>query len=169
MNPARILGVDPGLSGGWAVVDSSGVLLDCGNTPTHVVRKSGKTRTQIDGRALARQLGDYPLTHAFVEAVSSRPRQQGQFQFGVNTGLVHGILHAFGVPFTLVAPASWKGSYGIRRAEDETKADKKGEARALASKIFPAHANSFARVKDDGVAEAALIALYGLFTTKGTK
>ena len=72
------------------------------------------------------------------------------------------MLHALGVPFELVSPTVWKAAFGIRRTQDETKADKKTEARRVASVAFPSHAERFKRVKDDGVAEAALLALYGL-------
>lgn len=160
---ARILGIDPGLSGGWAVIDDTAKLIQCGSFPTHTVKKSGKASTQLDGAALATALRSTNAHHAFVEVVSSRPRQAGQFQFGINCGLVHGILHAHGIPFELVAPASWKSVYGIKRAEDETKRDKKNEARQMATNLYPDHADKFSRVKDDGVAEATLIALYGLY------
>lgn len=174
----RILGIDPGLSGGWALIDETGKLLDAGAFPTHTIKKNGKNSTQLDGRKLAELIAtilwvaDYhkPQVKAYVEAVSSRPRQAGQFQFGVNVGLLHGILHAQSVPFDLVAPASWKGGFGIKRLEDETKSQKKTEAREIAAKLFAPQAHLFARVKDDGPAEAALIALYGLqqfLTTKG--
>lgn len=159
----RILGIDPGLSGGWALIDGSARLLDAGNFPTHQTRKNGKASTQLDGLALADVLGACRATDAFVEVVSSRPRQAGQFQFGINCGLLHGILHAHGIPFELVAPALWKGIFGIKRSEDETKAEKKTDARLIAASLYPTHAHMFARVKDDGVAEAALIALYGLY------
>ena len=159
----RVLGIDPGLGGGFAVVDGSGKLISAGNFPTHTVKKSGKASTQLDGRALADAIKATGATHAFVEVVSSRPRQAGQFQFGVNCGLVHGILHAHQINFEMVAPASWKGVYGIKRGEDETKADKKSEARAMAANLYPSQAKLFSRVKDDGVAEATLIALYGLY------
>lgn len=159
----RILGIDPGLSGGYAVVDEKASLLSCGQFPTHTVKKNGKASTQLDGADLAVLLGTTKATHAFVEVVSSRPRQAGQFQFGINTGMIHGILHAHKIKFELVASASWKSGYGIKRLEAETKKDKKNEARAIASTLFPKQAKSFARVKDDGVAEATLIALYGLY------
>lgn len=163
MNSCRVLGIDPGLSGGWSVLADDGQIIDAGNFPTRIVKKNGKQSTQLDGRALASQLYSMGATDAFVEVVSSRPRQAGQFQFGVNCGLVHGILHAHGTPFEMVAPASWKAVYGIKRMEDETKRDKKNEARQIASDLYPKHADKFARVKDDGVAEATLIALYGLY------
>ena len=163
MSTTRILGIDPGLSGGWAVIDASGGLIDAGNFPTHTIKKSGKASTQLDGKALADLIRSTQATHAFVEVVSSRPRQAGQFQFGANCGLVHGILYASSIPFELVAPASWKGAFGIKRNEDETKRDKKTEARQMAATLYPKHADKFSRVKDDGVAEASLIALYGLY------
>lgn len=154
MNPHLILGIDPGLSGGLAFLASNGRLITTHNMPN----VAGK----IDAQNLAEAIRANRPDMAFVEAVSSRPRQAGQFQFGINTGVIHGVLGALNVPMQLVAPASWKASFGIKRRETETYADKKNEARALAAKLFPAHAKAFSRVKDDGVAEAALIALHGL-------
>lgn len=178
MKPVRVIGIDPGLNGGWAVVDQHGGLINCGHFPTHSVRKNGKASNQLDGAAMAdlfeincydipsittdkRQSVD-DLVYGFVEVVSSRPRQAGQFQFGINCGMVHGVLHALNIPFDFVAPVSWKSMYGIKRGEEATKSSVKSEAREIAARLFPKHANRFARVKDDGVAEAALIALYGL-------
>ena len=157
----RVLGIDPGLSGGWALVDERGVLVGVGHFPTRQVIKNGTNSTQIDGKTLAATLAATNATQALVEAVSSRPRQAGQFQFGVNCGLIHGILYAQKVPFTMVSPASWKALYGIKRKEDETKSAVKTEARRRAMEMFPQSAALFSRVKDDGVAEAALIAFYG--------
>lgn len=159
----RILGIDPGLSGGWAVIDDTGKLVRCGVFPTHTIKKNGKASTQLDGATLASLIGSTMATKAYVEAVSSRPRQAGQFQFGINVGLMHGILHAHNISFTLVAPASWKAAHGIKRGEDETKGEKKTEARERAIALYPEQADKFKRVKDDGVAEAVLIALYGLY------
>lgn len=161
--PIRILGIDPGLNGGYAVITSTGQLIQASHFPTHQIKKNGKNSTQLDGVALADALKATNATHAFVEVVSSRPRQAGQFQFGVNCGLVHGILNALDIPFTLVAPASWKSAFGIKRQEDETKAQIKSEARAKAAHWFPDHEHLFRRVKDDGVAEATLIAFYGIY------
>jgi crossover junction endodeoxyribonuclease RuvC len=155
----HILGIDPGLSGGYALLDDTANLLACGTFPTHTVNK----KQRLDGATMGAMFKPLTQTVAYIEAVASRPRQQGQFQFGVNTGIVHGILYAHDIQFTLVSPASWKAQYGIKRGEDETKRDKKNEARQIAQSLYPAHADKFSRVKDDGVAEAVLIALYGLY------
>jgi len=153
----HILGIDPGLDGALAIVDVGTLqLVEVLRMPVRVVHKQRK----VDGVALADWLSII-LRHAYIEEVHSRPRQAGVFDFGLNTGILHGMLYATGVPFSLVSPQQWKGHYGIRRVGDETKADKKTEARQLATQLFPTHAKEFARVKDDGVAEAALIARYG--------
>ena len=161
----HILGIDPGLDGALAIVDVDTLqLVEVLRMPIRVVHKQRK----LDGAALAEWLqraddcvGAQTIQHAYIEEVHSRPRQAGVFDFGLNTGILHGMLYATGIPFSLVSPQQRKGHYGIRRVGDETKADKKTEARQIATQLFPSHAKEFVRVKDDGVAEAALIARYG--------
>lgn len=160
-----ILGIDPGVQGGFAILDAeTGKLVDAQPFPLTDSFYRGKSAKRLDGYKLATLLDHHMALadgemQAVVEAVSSRPRQAGQFQFGINTGIIHGILYAHGIPFTLVAPATWKSFFGIKREEGETKQDKKSEARQLAAKLYPEHADKFRRIKDDGVAEAVLIAL----------
>ena len=156
----HILGVDPGLTGAFALLNKTTCALITFPMPTRTV----KGKTTVDGPELAawfdvhRKLIDV----AYVEQVSSRPRQAGQFQFGINTGLIHGMLYASIVPWVSVPPTQWKFHFALKRLETESYRDKKNDSRALAAKLFPHHAHAFARVKDDGVAEASLIALYGL-------
>lgn len=156
----HILGIDPGLTGALVLINKQTKALITYPMPTEIVKK----KTVLAGCKLAGWLGAFEqqIEHAYVEQVSSRPRQAGQFQFGINTGILHGMLYANNIPFTLVPPAQWKFHFALKRMEDETYRDKKNDSRALAAKLFPAHAKAFARVKDDGVSEAALIALYGL-------
>ena len=75
------------------------------------------------------------------------------FRFGQTVGAIHMAVAAAGLPMQLVSPAVWKRHFGITA--------EKGKARSLASQRLPAAADMFTRVKDDGRAEAALIALYG--------
>jgi len=157
-----VLGIDPGLTGALAVVEiATGRLVEVKRMPVTVIKK----QNHLNGADLAAWLGlqaNLQLIHfAYIEAVHSRPRQAGQFNFGLNTGIVHGILYANFIPITLVQPQTWKAAYGIKRVGDEVKADKKTEAREIAAALFPDMAHEFKRVKDDGVAEAALIARYG--------
>jgi len=52
-----------------------------------------------------------------------------------------------------VTPAVWKKHFKLSK--------NKGVSRSLACQRFPEAADQFTRVKDDGRAEAGLIALYG--------
>jgi crossover junction endodeoxyribonuclease RuvC len=62
-------------------------------------------------------------------------------------------LAAHQVPVQYVTPAKWKKYFGLSK--------NKGSSRGLAIQRFPQVSDKFSRVKDDGRAEAALIALYG--------
>lgn len=160
-----VIGIDPGLHGGWAVLEGTGGLVACGPTPIKIAGK----KTIVDGPVYAARLRPFIIppgnrVTAYIEQVSSRPGQAKQFQFGMNCGIAHGIMHALGTPITLVTPQAWKSTYNIKRTEDGSRKETKNEARAVAAKLYSAHAFRFARVKDDGVAEAVLIALHGIYS-----
>jgi crossover junction endodeoxyribonuclease RuvC len=104
-------------------------------------------------------------TQAFVEYVGARPGEGavGAFAFGRSRGVVEGVLGACGVPVTFLTPPVWKRAVGIPPGKDRAKDD----ARSEAIRRWPGQAALFARVKDDGRAEAALIAVAGLLRRRG--
>jgi crossover junction endodeoxyribonuclease RuvC len=65
-------------------------------------------------------------------------------------------LAAAGVRCQFLTPACWKRAVGLPPGRD------KDASRAAAIQRWPAKAELFSRKKDDGVAEAALIAIAGL-------
>jgi crossover junction endodeoxyribonuclease RuvC len=75
------------------------------------------------------------------------------FAFGRAAGVVEGALAGLGVPYTDVPPATWIKAMGVRGGKDG--------ARNRAMELWPKQAELFKRVKDDGRADAALIAAYG--------
>ena len=157
---AYILGVDPGMGGALAGYDPSGEVF---KTPVPWdIPKS--TDSGIDAVALADLVEHIHLTYpgitAVVERVSGMPRQAGAFAFGLSTGIIHGCLASAGIPFELVSPSVWKAKMGLTKFPGETYAENKTRARALATQLFPALAPQFKRVKDDGRAEALLLAVY---------
>lgn len=160
---STILGIDPGVNGALALYDSESRRLELYRMPVTKSTRGGTVKTEIDGYQLGMLIDTLKprTTRAVVEQVSGRPGQAGQFQFGLNCGIVHGILYSNIIPMQLVASNKWKAAVGLRRLVNQTKADMKSDSRRLASLKFPEHATEFSRVKDDGVAEAALIALYG--------
>jgi len=74
-------------------------------------------------------------------------------RFGQGYGQVEMAIAARELQVRYVTPQKWKGHFGLSRD--------KGVSRSVASQRFPSIAAQFARVKDDGRAEACLIALYG--------
>ena len=148
----RILGADPGLHGALALIDDELGLTVVQDMP---IVRVGKTSTISEG-LLRELIRDLNPNHAFVERVHAMPKQGvvSSFNFGMGYGLLRGVLAGLGVGTTLVTPNEWKRA--MRLGSD------KGEARLIAGRIFPLNARDFARVRDDGRAEATLLAFYGL-------
>jgi crossover junction endodeoxyribonuclease RuvC len=78
--------------------------------------------------------------------------------FGKTIGACEMAVVAAGCELVRVTPPIWKFGVGI---DADPKADtkaRKNASRARAIELFPDYAHLFARVKDDGRAEAALMA-----------
>lgn len=139
-------GVDPGASGAIAFLDAGGRLLAVHDMP------------YLDGHvsaALLTEILDRALKEAWVERAQSMPGQgvSSSFKYGVGYGVILGVLGALHTPVQTVHPGVWKRAAGLSKD--------KGASRRHAIELWPDHAASFKRVKDDGRAEAALIARYG--------
>lgn len=150
MSGAIILAVDPGKSGAIAAIDRDGNLHDTWDMPV------------VDKRISAPLLADIlvplqPVTDVLVcEDVHAMPGQgvTSMFTFGRGLGVVEGVALGAGIPVRWVSPARWKRALGLS-------ADK-GASRRRATELWPSQSSMFARVKDDGRSEAALIAYYWL-------
>lgn len=148
-----ILGIDPGFTGALSLYDRASHSLTIADMP---VVKDPKGRSILDLYELWNMLDtrQQPVS-AVVEQVASRPGQgaPATFRFGQSYGALQMALAARSIPVQYVTPTKWKAHFGLSKD--------KGVSRALASQRFPAYAELFSRVKDDGRAEATLIALYG--------
>jgi hypothetical protein len=153
-----IIGIDIGVRGALAVLSADGDLLEVADMPT--LDDGPKGRPAVNAPLLAELVYRWHAGHAFVELVGSRPGEGavGAFAFGRSRGVVEGVLGACGVPATHLTPPTWKRLVGIPAGKDGAK----DAARSEAIRRWPAQAGLFARVKDDGRAEAALIAVAGL-------
>jgi len=163
--PDYVLGIDPGLQGALALLDTQDRFIDC-------IFDMPVTDGRVDPTKLAAIVDLLKLRgtiHAAVELVSSMPRQAGAFNFGVSAGVVHGVLGALGVPMSLVSPGVWKPACGLRRLPSESKAGAKARARELASHLWPERTADFKRVMDTDRAEAALIARFWITKNGGSK
>ncbi|MDQ6701985.1 MAG: hypothetical protein M3Z96_02180 [Pseudomonadota bacterium] len=157
-----ILGIDIGVQGAVAIVDQSGGLVEIHDMP--VLQDGPAGRRAVNAPLLAAIIFKSHADHAFVEHVSARPGEGavGAFSFGRSRGVIEGVLAAAGVPCQFLTPASWKRSVGLTLAS-------KDAARSEAIRRWPNHAMLFARVKDDGRAESALIAVAGFIQYGGAQ
>ena len=96
------------------------------------------------------------LSYAIVERQIAMPRQASTSTFatGRGQGIIEGLLTGLSIPYEMVDSAKWKKAMGIPAGSD------KGASRVMAMRLFPHLADRLGRVKDDGRAEALLLAEY---------
>lgn len=149
---AVIIGIDPGFSGAIVHLSSLGTL-EVWDMP---IVADLKGRPVLNLYELYKLLSPKAKkTVAVLEQVASRPGQSAPatFRFGQGYGALEMGLAAHQIEKRTVTPAKWKKHFGLSKD--------KGASRGLAIERFPKQADLFKRVKDDGRAEAALLALYG--------
>lgn len=149
-------GIDPGLSGAIAtLIDGEpGPLIDM---PTRMVGDWN----EVDAAEIAafircqRAIHHGAYVSACIEKVGAMPTDgaTSAFRFGESSGKVKAVLESLGIPYTRPVPRSWKNHYGLLKTE-------KDEARLLAIRRFPLMAERLKRKKDDGRADALLLALW---------
>lgn len=144
-----LLAIDPGAKGALVALDRFG-LLEVTDMPDTIA-------------GIVAAVLRYDIRQAVIERAQSMPHQgvASSFRYGVHYGAILGILAALQVPVDTVPPGTWKRSLGLN-------ADKNA-ARRRACELWPDHAHLFARVKDDGRAEAALIGHWWLTTRERTR
>lgn len=153
-----ILGIDPGLTGAFCVLETSEKphrILEVWDMPL-LVRNN---KNEIDVFKVGEKIGEYAerIRFAMIEEVGvmgGKESRTSMFNFGRNTGIVHGALGVYGIPIYFVRPAIWKALMGLSH--------KKSESLERAKILFPLAARFFSRAKDDGRAEAALLAVFGI-------
>lgn len=156
------VGVDPGLSGALAFLDDGTQVLTLHDMPVRwVTKKSGKKRRVIDKCALGKIVREQVAGRAarvFVEQVGAMPGQgvTSMFSFGRATGAIDGVFGAFDIDPIEVPPRVWQATANIPPKGCKT------HHRLIAQMTWPNNAKEFARNKDDGRADAALILYHGL-------
>jgi len=120
-----ILGIDPGASGGFCLMNNQKMIKLCKFTDWH------ETNTEIENIKY-----NYPNVNAVIEKVHAMPGQgvTSMFSFGMNFGYWHGILVAHKIPFNYVSPQKWQKLVGNLPIE---KADRKRALRDMAKNNYP--------------------------------
>lgn len=140
----KIIGIDPGKKGGIAVLDMADRRVDAIAMPD-------------TPRGLHEALtASTPVSLAVLEK-PFYPRQIGTTnaaKIAENYGILKGALLWLDIPTFEVRPKDWKRSLSV--------STDKNEARRRAGEFFPLDADQWKLKKHDGLAEAALIAWFGV-------
>ena len=149
-----ILAVDPGASGALAFLDLAAGKLEILDMPTIEVKRGTKNKIEISPQMLASLIKGRNPALAVLEKVGAMPNQgtSSMFQFGRGVGMLEGVLAALQVPTEYVAPLVWQRAVGSRDGKDGN--------RQRATELFPAYAHLFSRKKDNGRADAVLMAYW---------
>tara|TARA_B100000886_G_C20388690_1_gene477251 strand:- start:896 stop:1372 length:477 start_codon:yes stop_codon:yes gene_type:complete len=148
-----ILGIDPGSSGGLAIVRNNF------NTLPEIVfaiRMPTVTiygKKIIDTKKIALELSKHDIDISIIEKVHAMPRQgvTSSFQFGRNFGGIETLSYLYSKRVDYIAPAIWKKSLGLGPS--------KKESLDLARLKF-GESDLWKIKSNDGIAEAALLTLF---------
>jgi len=140
-----IIGIDPGLSGGWGAIDHNGKYLGCGDMAHK--DKIIQTNQVWDEIKAATQGHDIEFC---IEIVHAMPGQGSvsMFTFGGAYMAAIAIAQRSYSPTTMVTPQKWKKAMGLSK-------DKKASL-SMARQMWPEA--PLKRAKDNGRAEALLLA-----------
>jgi crossover junction endodeoxyribonuclease RuvC len=150
----KTLGIDIGLDGAIALIEN-GDLLEVHDMPIVTLERNNKSKRMVNAAELARLIRQAAPGCAYLERLNAMPGQgvTSMFSMGQSLGVVLGILAALDIPTTTIPPRTWQKALDVPAGKDGS--------RYRAAQLFPAHAELFKRVKDNGRSDAALIAAYG--------
>jgi crossover junction endodeoxyribonuclease RuvC len=160
----RIVGIDPGLTGGLAIYDSeTDVIIDAIDVPTIGV----DAKERVDCRLIGVWLIHWKVQRGFVERAQAMPDQGASsgFKYGRGVGYLEAAVIMAGVGLDIIEVRAWKKHFNLAGK------DKGGgeAARALVMQRYPRTSELFERKKDHGRAEAVLIAIYGAHLVRDGK
>ena len=152
----RIIGIDPGLSGGIAILEDNKVekIFDM-----PVMSDGKKNKRQLNSALLAQLIKDniknIEDTAMVVEQVNAMPGQgvTSMFNFGQTFGAIKGICAALSLPIFFVRPAKWKKHFELINSS-------KDASRTKAIEMYPLIAEKLSKKKDVNKSDAILIARY---------
>ena len=152
----KIIGIDPGLSGGIAVLENNQVL-SIFDMP--VMSEGKKNKRQLNSAQLVTLIKENIKSSedvaVIVEQVNAMPGQgvTSMFNFGQTFGAIKGVCAALGLPIFFVRPAKWKKHFELINSS-------KDSSRTKAIEMYPALSNQLAKKKDVNKSDAILIARF---------
>ena len=152
----KIIGIDPGLSGGIAVLENKRVL-SIFDMP--VMSEGKKNKRQLNSAQLVTIIKENIQSNdevvGVVEQVNAMPGQgvTSMFNFGQTFGAIKGVCAALGLPIFFVRPSKWKKHFELINSS-------KDSSRTKAIEMYPAFSNQLAKKKDVNKSDAILIARF---------
>jgi crossover junction endodeoxyribonuclease RuvC len=175
-----VIGIDPGISGAIAALahtDKGPKFWRVESMPIEL-KKSGKRQVDVDAlrvifstlwEDVQKAQRDDSYMHFLIEQVSAMPGQgvSGMFSLGDSFGCVRAMAATFG-EVSMVTPQQWKSAMGVtvdketreREGKNATAKMLKHMTLTMARRVYPAARPYLQRKKDEGRAEAILLAHY---------
>lgn len=158
MSSLHWIGIDPGLSGGLAIIDDKGTI----RTFPMPVLTIG-TKREINVTSLSGWLSGnaFACSMVGVEIQHAMPKQgvSSMFKIGKGYGIILGILTALKMPFTEIRANEWQKVMFA----GHPKANTKNLSKKIAQQLYPSmdfKATSRCTNLHDGMTDATLIATY---------
>lgn len=152
----NILGIDPGASGGLAIVTTKVIRPPRIEHGMRMPLTSHRGKKLVDAKAVFKWLHTHEdhgiiIDVAVCEWVHAMPRQgvSSSFSFGRSTGAVEAIASLYAERMVWVTPVAWKKHFGLSK-------DK--QASIDAARHYFGRSYHWERKADEGIAEAALMA-----------
>ena len=166
-----VIAIDPGLSGGIAVMDpdADSPLIYLAPLPLNKLTASKKEIDVCDLKAiLVKAMSMSPVIQVYLERQQSMPRDSNQaaFTVGRNYGVLEGVIKSFNLPIEYIPPTTWQNARFKGLPESATTKEKsllcfKRTFPGVSLKVGPRSSK-----EHDGMADAANIACYGTMLVK---
>ena len=153
-------GIDPGLTGGLALIDDDKKLLNVISMPFGKVGSHNQMNIHDVGLWIAK-CGQIYAGNALVGIEEQQARNvEGRGSIARHHrawGLLEGYCHGLGFQVVTLRAVDWQRAMKMKPIKDSK--DRKEASRRRVQDLYPDQSEHFTRVKDDGRAEAVLIAL----------
>lgn len=170
----RIVGVDCGLGGALVLLEDGQPTF---RTTMPVVEIEKHSKTSKSGKKIKREYLEAEIVrflkaanpdHVVIERQSAMPGQGGtsMLSIGIGFGIIRGICAGLQLPFSLVQPVVWQ-----RAVLGSTTGGDKSKVLLFCNRRWPKVSwipSDRARTPHDGLCDAAVIALHGYLTLRGT-
>lgn len=163
----NIIGIDPGLAGGIAILNKQGKIQDVMSMPVLYLKTAKGRKGEYDVKKIREMFEEYSPKMVALEIQQAMPKQgvTSTFKTGRGFGLLEGILIGLKIPYILIKPRQWQSTMFEGLPKDNSKT----LSILVAERLFPEQdfrkSDRCSNVSD-GMTDAILIAEYARRETK---